>query len=539
MKPENLSVKTKIAQVKLQCHRLQWTLNEVAGYPHPTTVKGWLELAAPVLCFKKMLDSIKEPQDLVRHSKITQLHNSTPVTRLLTEGVFTLPIQGELATLIDYGLNVDSKLQIADYLYRQLHLPVQFKKEKGRLTDKETTDALALLTLYAKTLDSTLRLILVLRAQRTRLETLTVKHDSDGRIRCGYNVVGSETGRLTCYKSPTGSGFNLQTVSFQDRDLFVADSGYWMFQCDLNGADGWTVAAHCAACGDRTMLDDMSAGIKIYKVIALFSLYGNKVAAWSRGDILHATQTANIPPWLSFACKRVFHGGNYGMGTTTMAAQILQDSYKKSGVPVVVSPQTCAELLQYKNTRWPGVLTWHAKIKQQLLTKGYLVAASGHQRTFFGRKDDHSTFKDACADEPQANTTYVTNLALMRLWTDPENRLLYDHTKDDNPRVGLISGPVRVASRPPNSLFNHPVSTETGTSREGSQCPSRITLRIQPLHQVHDALIGQFRQADTDWARERIRTYFCNPITIAGHTITIPYEGGYGPSWGELKEGTL
>jgi DNA polymerase len=539
MRYDQTLAKQKVTWVQLQSYKLQWALNEVAGYPHPTTVQGWLEWAAPVLCFKKMLPLVKEPKDLERHSKVTQLHNSVPVSRLLTKGDLSLPVQGELAALTEYGLNVESKLQIADYLYRQLNLPIQYKKEKGRRTEKETTDALALLTLYAKTKDPTLRLILVLRAQRTRLETLQAKHDPDGRIRCGYNVVGSETGRLTCYKSPTGSGFNLQTVASRDRDLFVADPGYWMFQCDLSGADGWTVAAHCASCGDRTMLDDMLAGIKIYKIIALFHLYGKKVFTWSRDEILRATQTANIPLWLSFACKRVFHGGNYGMGTTTMAAQILQDSYKKSGTPLVVSPQTCADLLSYKNTRWPGVLAWHQKIKQQLLTKGYLVAASGHQRTFFGRKDDYSTFKDACANEPQANTTYVTNLALMRLWTDPENRLLYDHTKDDNPRVGLIPGPVRVADRSSNSLLNHPVSPETGSSGEGCECPSRTTLRIQPLHQVHDALIGQFNKGDTDWAIRRIRGYFNNPITIAGHTITIPYEGGYGPSWGELKEGSL
>ena len=104
---------------------------------------------------------------------------------------------GELATLCDISLNVESKNQIADFLYRQLGLPIQYKKEYGRRTDKETTDVLSLLTLYHKTQDPTLKLILQIRGLRTRTDTLEATVDPDGRIRCGYNTVGTETGRLT------------------------------------------------------------------------------------------------------------------------------------------------------------------------------------------------------------------------------------------------------------------------------------------------------------------------------------------------------
>ncbi len=85
--------------------------------------------------------------------------------------------------------------------------------------------------------------------------------DPDGRVRCSYNVVGTDTGRLSCQGSPTGSGMNLQTVTKKLRHLFLADPGYHFFQCDLAGADGWTVAAECASLGDPTMLNDYLAGI--------------------------------------------------------------------------------------------------------------------------------------------------------------------------------------------------------------------------------------------------------------------------------------
>jgi len=114
-------------------------------------------------------------------------------------------------------------------------------------------------------------------------------------------------------------------------------------------------------------------------------------------------------------------------------------------------------------------------------------------RKFFGRPDEILT--KAVAHEPQANTNYATNLAMLRLWKDPENRYL---------------------------------------DPEG-----KTRLRVQPLHQVHDAIIGQFRKHETEWAKVKIREWFNNPLQIAGQSIVIPFEGKFGPSWGEQNEGKI
>jgi DNA polymerase I-like protein with 3'-5' exonuclease and polymerase domains len=44
----------------------------------------------------------------------------------------------------------------------------------------------------------------------------------------------------------------------------------------------------------------------------------------------------------------------------------------------------------------------------------------------------------------------------------------------------------------------------------------RTKLRVEPLHQVHDEMVVQFRQEDTEWAKTKIKQWFNNPITIAG-----------------------
>tara|TARA_R110002110_G_scaffold246863_1_gene463274 strand:- start:256 stop:660 length:405 start_codon:yes stop_codon:yes gene_type:complete len=131
---------------------------------------------------------------------------------------------------------------------------------------------------------------------------------------------------------------------------------------------------------------------------------------------------------------------------------------------------------------------WQNWIKKQIMETQQLPCASGHIRRFFGRKTDNKTYQSALSHEPQANTTYATNLAMLKLWEDPENRL------------------------PDGSLI------------------------IQPLHQVHDAICVQWPEGHTDWAVRKVYQYFNNTLEIAGQEIKIPFEGECGRSWGELNK---
>jgi len=130
-----------------------------------------------------------------------------------------------------------SSQRLAKYLYVDAGYPPQFKKEAGRKTDKFTTDIEALLTLRKK-LPSDPFLAGILRHRHLEgiAETLSIYPDPDGRVRCGYNVVGTETGRLTCYTSPTGAGANLQTITKKLRKNYRADPGFDFFQCSRQRA---------------------------------------------------------------------------------------------------------------------------------------------------------------------------------------------------------------------------------------------------------------------------------------------------------------
>jgi uracil-DNA glycosylase family 4 len=488
----------RLDRTNAEINEVQHELNILAGIN--LTIHSIFERAKEH-CFVKDVKAgrVTKFSDLPNSAKKDFLADAMRLVTIITKAAreqreLTKSELGEISILLKCELNVDSNDQMTEFLYRKLKLPVQYSKKKNKDDERsETTNKLALLKLKGKHPEiPAIDLIIKLRALYTATETLGNKADRDGRIRCGYNIVGSETGRLSCYTSPSGSGFNLQTVTKKNRDIYRADHGYDLNQNDLQGADGWTVAAHCKSLGDPTMWDDYQYGLKPAQIIALMYL-GYNVDKLTRAELkVLAKQIKdgkvteiNPYPWLYFACKRVQHGSNYLMKEYTMSDQILQDSFKFTGEAVYVAPEICAKLQRLYLSRYKGVMNLQRVSATYLKNQGYMIVPSGHKRVFMGRRDEVSTLKEWLAHEPQANTTYATNKALHRLWYDRENR------------------------RPDGSLY------------------------IENLHQVHDALITQWPISLRPWAIEKVRSYFSNPITIAGQTLTIPFEGAYGPSWGE------
>lgn len=403
---------------------------------------------------------------------------------------------GELSTLLSLSLNVDSPKQANKYFYETLKLPIQINKK----TRQPSTDYLSLLRLIKKTSHPACQLAIELRDKSTHSGMLGIHADSDGRIRCGYNAVGTNTGRLTCYTSPTGSGYNLQTIPKKDRDLFIADDDHFFFQCDLSGADGWTIAAHCKHLGDSTMYDDYIFGLKPAKILCLMLKHGAAVSNMSRQELKEKSKEITGDDWEYFMCKIGIWGSCYLMGPDKLGDQFLIQSEGKLNL----SEHQIVDFQRLIFIRYHGVKQWHEFTKRRLKPIPRITAASGLTRQFFGRPEE--ILGEALAFEPQAVTTYATNKAVLNLWNDGDNRLC-------NEEGTVIHVPTRGLARP--------------------------ILRVEPLHQVHDALCGQFKKTDTTWAITKIKSWFANPIMIANQQIIIPFEGAYGESWGNLKEGII
>lgn len=413
------------------------------------------------------------------------------------------PLRGPKGSLVPQRLT--------KVLYEDKKYPPQFKVTfKGNQRSKSlSSDVECILTLLKKNQkDKFLRGILRHRHFEKQIQTLSWLTDDDGRMKFSFNQFSkggdgdqegggnTTTGRLRCSASlikrnDKQVGGNGQTVNKKLRRYYIADEDYDFFQCDLAGADGWTVAAHCARLGDPTMLVDYQSGLKPAKILALLYELGAAVNQLDIDSLRNACRVVDSDGWLYFSSKRTQHGSNYLMGIPTMVTQVMKDSYKLSGEPIYLEHSAARTLQGLYFLRYPGLRRYHAWAESKLVADGTLVSASGQKRIFFGRRFGnyiHDTVKEFLAHEPQSNTTYATDLAMLSLWNDPENR------------------------RPDGSLI------------------------IEPLHQMHDALCGQYPIRVRDWARRKIKSYFQHTLTIAGIPLVIPFEGKFGRSWEELTE---
>jgi uracil-DNA glycosylase len=468
-----------------------------------------LDRAKIALVKKSCEDKIQSFEDVVAYCYKDKFQDAQRLLELINEPNPDLATMGEIEDCVDMSMNTGSDTQFHPFLYDELKLPIQYSDDKAN--PRPTANYEALLKLSKHCLETEekekhfiLQRAIEIRALSTREGMLSIHADPDGRIRCGYNIVGSETGRVTCYTSPTGSGYNLQTIPkytnpaetpggiLGDRDLILADPDCWFFQCDLAGADGWTVAAYCASFGDYTMLDDYLYGLKTRQDFSLNASWRpsrlQRPRSFKRGVQKSRQRRLGL-----FRLQKTQHGRSYLEGIVTVGRFIYKDSEGKFYMPAY----EIRKLGDFFDSRYWGIAKYHQHIAKLLQKSPFLTAASGQVRQFFGRPDD--ILPQAVAFEPQANTTYATNLAMRNLWHDSGNRV----PADERLRNGMPG------------------------------------LRVEPLHQVHDALCGQFKKTDTDWAVPKIQQWFQNELYIAGQKIIIPFEGGYGPSWQDLKVGKI
>ena len=439
---------------------------------------------------------------------------STPKKNFLEDGYWeaveplqwTAPLtpaqQGRLSSMAGCTMNTKSP-KFKTFLYETCGLPTQWKIDPISKEPRIVSDYATLLKLSKSHTHPVLNLGLELSRLRTRAQMLRIR-SFNGRMHCSYNLVGSETGRVTSSKSMLyvkgkRVGGNMQTIPddwevFEEdhpirqgmRDLFLTDEDCYLAKCDLKGADGWTIGAYMKMLGDPTMLDDLLFGIKPAQVVAYILVHGqDSYLKLSRDrDALKSTISYSITKemWEYFVSKIGIWGTFYTMGPRSLAQNVFIQSEGK----VNLNESQARDFQRCILVRYNAPL-WQNWMQRQIQAHPYpftLTASNGFTRRFYNRKAE--VLGEALAHLPQVYTTYATLLAASRLWNDPENRLSHTHG---------------------------------------------CKLRVEPLHQVHDELLVQFRTEDASWALTKIRQWFNNPITIANQKIIIPFDGSYGTTW--------
>jgi len=299
--------------------------------------------------------------------------------KLAADKLLTLVVENETAIseAVGHEVNVNSPKQIKDLLYKELGFPTQYK----RGTRSITVDEKALTNLAKKNPHPVLDLILSIRGMRKLWSTyLTAPLDTDGRMRCAYNIAGTETGRLSSHQTIYKTGGNLQNVPKGiAREVVLPDPSMVMIQADLSQAEARIVAY---ASQDDAM-------------IRIFESEGdafNKISMMMFGTEDNRQIT-----------KKIVHASNYDMGVRTFATV------------ASISERDARHNLELYHNTFPRVKVWHMQIQNQLRRTRILETPLGRKRIFFGRWGGQ-LFKEAYAFIPQSTVAALLNIALVNIF---------------------------------------------------------------------------------------------------------------------------
>jgi DNA polymerase-1 len=291
-------------------------------------------------------------------------------------------------------INPASPKQLTEWLYTKEGYPKQLKKDKATGKVSITANEEALETCRKIRANPAIDTLLLIREKSKLLSTyLEVKLDDDRRIRCAYNITGTETGRLSSSATARGTGTNLQNIPNGDvKRLFLADEGKTLLNADLSQAEARVVA--CLA-GEERLIRLFEEGGDIHR---------------RNASVIFRKKELEVTDEERQLAKRVIHASNYGMGPVTFS--------KNAGIPV----SEARRLLNQYFATYPRIKVWHMQIQNLLKNTRRLRAPSGRERVFFNRFDESLT-KEGLAFIPQETVGTIVNDALIELYEDKEHKL--------------------------------------------------------------------------------------------------------------------
>ena len=297
-----------------------------------------------------------------------------------------------LNVAIGRPFNVRSSKQMQEFCYEEMGLPPQRNRKTGALScDDKSLEKLAqrepiFRPFYARI--SELRSLGVFRSTFVQMRL-----DHDGRVRCSYNVAGTETFRYSSSEDAFGFGGNLQNIPSGDeahnlpnvRRLFLPDPGYTIFDCDLDRADAQVVA--------------WEANDEILK--SIFRA-GEDMHLQNARDIFNNPRLTKDSKERKLA-KTGCHAINYGAKPPTLARTL--------GITMV-------EAERFYN-RWfalhPAIADWHRRVEDQLATTRCVSNKFGFRRYYFDRIEN--LLPEALAWVPQSTVAIVIDKGLVAVDT--------------------------------------------------------------------------------------------------------------------------
>jgi len=298
-----------------------------------------------------------------------------------------------LQEVIGGEFNIRSSVQMQDFFYTQLQLKPIKDRKTGAVTCND--EALSRLGEREPMLLPIIRKIQELRSLGVFLSTfINAPLDTDGRMRCSFNIAGTETYRFSSSKNAFGSGMNLQNIPNGSgtgglelpnvRKLFIPDHDKTFFDIDLGSADLRIVAWES---GEEELKAMLRAGLDPYTEIAKEFYHDPTI---NKKDPRRQT-------FKSFA-----HGTNY-LGSAKGLAERL-------GLSVRDSENT----QRWYFERFPRIKRWQDDLKDQVLKRKMVQNVFGYRQYFFDRIEG-TIFNQAAAWIPQSTVACLINRAYVAI----------------------------------------------------------------------------------------------------------------------------
>jgi len=296
----------------------------------------------------------------------------------------------ELNTLAGRPLNARSPKQLCSYFYDEKGLPAYKSKTGGR-----STNEIAMKRLIRKGVKEAQYVLDVRRLTKLRSTYLDpTKVDSDGRMRCAYNPVGTLFSRLSSSENIFGSGNNLQNQPHEVLKYFRADKGFIIYSIDLAQAENRIVAYLGRV---DTMIEAFENRLDLHSLTG--SLISNKPyheIIKEDKDGVNCSLGGGDKTW-RFWGKKANHGLNYDLG------------YRKFSLYYEISERDGRFIVEKYHTAYPGVRNgYHAYVKQQL-ANGRVITNLLGRRTLLLDEWGDNLFKKGYSCPPQGTVGDIIN----------------------------------------------------------------------------------------------------------------------------------
>lgn len=327
-------------------------------------------------------------------------------------------------TILGHSLNPQSPKQLQALFYGDFQFKPILKKGKDGFKPTLNEDALIQLSRREPLLLALVRRILEHRSLRVFRSTFVeAELDEDSRMRCSYNLCGTETFRLSSSANAFDKGTNLQNLpkgskakEVDDlelpniRKMFIPDPGYTFFDGDLDRADLQVVVWEA---GDEDLKKGLRLGLDMHclNACSIFNIRGIPPDELAESHPNYREHRGKIGEDKRQKAKQGVHATNYGCKARTLSTHLGSTQHE--------ADKFISAWLQAH----PGIKRWQDSVERDLQTRRTVTNKYGYRRVYFDRVD--GLLPEALAWIPQSTVALTINRIWRRIWdTLPDAQVL-------------------------------------------------------------------------------------------------------------------